>query len=81
MESSGPPDSGLAVYLGLCATSIWLLTGLWLPFDWGRYTLPMLVLVPSFYAAGAAFLLDVARTRRPRAQRVSPAQNSSYVVE
>ena len=81
VESSGPPDPELAVYLGLCATSMWLLTGLWLPFDWGRYTLPMLVLVPGFYAAGAAFFLDLARTRRPRAQRAACAQNASYGVE
>ena len=60
---------------------MWLLTGLWVPFDWGRYTLPMLVLVPGFYAAGAAFLLDVARTRQPRAQRSSPVPNPSYRVE
>ncbi len=60
---------------------MWLMTGLWLPFDWGRYYLPVLVLVPSFYAAGAALVLEVARTRRPRAQQDSHVQNASYAVE
>ncbi|MEE8475591.1 MAG: glycosyltransferase family 39 protein, partial [Myxococcota bacterium] len=77
----GTSDRELAVYLGLSATSMWLMTGLWLPFDWNRYYLPILVLVPSFYAAGAALVLEVARTRRPRAQQDSHVQNASYAVE
>ena len=43
-----------------------LLSGLWLPFRWGRYALPTLLLLPSFYVAGAQLLLSIARTRTER---------------
>ncbi len=48
-------EAGRAL-LALIASS-WLVTGLWLPFDWPRYYLPIQVLTPPLYAAAIAAAL------------------------
>lgn len=48
---------------------LFLFVSLWLPFDWGRYYLPILVLMPVIYTAGIAELLDVGHGENPRGPR------------
>jgi 4-amino-4-deoxy-L-arabinose transferase-like glycosyltransferase len=77
----GIGDSGrsreLAAYTVLCASTMVVFTGLWLPFVWWRYFLPPLLLMAPLYAAGGAFLLSVAATRVPRLPRGSSANQSA----
>ena len=57
-----------AGYVALCALCMLAVSGLWLPFRWGRYALPTLLLLPSFYVAAAALLVEIAGRRAPRSR-------------
>ena len=43
-----------------------IVSGLLLPFRWGRYALPTLLLLPPFYVAAAQLLSSVVRGRTQR---------------
>ncbi len=68
------------MYTVLCAASMIVATGLWLPFTWWRYFLPSLLLMAPLYAAGGAFLLSVAATRVPRGSSASQSAASPNSV-
>ncbi len=77
---TGPPSRELAVYLALIAGITTVATGLWLPFTWGRYYLPVLTLVAPFYAAGGAFLFSLAAARELRGKAPDASANSPAVA-
>ncbi len=58
-------DAGRALLALIGCT--WLLTGLWLPFDWPRYYLPLLVLTPALPVAALAAALRWFSAPRPDA--------------
>jgi hypothetical protein len=73
---SGPPSRALGAFAVLAAATTAVVTGLWLPFSWGRYFLPGLLVMAPLYAAGGAFLLSVAATRVPRGAPAETGQTS-----
>ncbi|MBI3182666.1 MAG: phospholipid carrier-dependent glycosyltransferase [Myxococcales bacterium] len=62
---------GAVGYQLLVALCFFVFTAVWLPFDWTRYYLPVLVLMPVVYVAGAAELGGLIDARR-RAPPVQP---------
>ncbi len=70
-DSAARREAGRAL-LALLAVS-WLVTGLWLPFDWPRYYLPIQVLTPALYAAAIAAALRWIGARRGSGRRGAPA--------
>jgi len=78
---TGPPSRELAVYLALIAGVMAVFTGLWLPFTWGRYYLPVLALVAPLYAAGGAFLFSLVASRELRGKAPDASASANNPAE
>ncbi len=66
LPTKGGPWLSAPGYLAACVLGMLLVSGFWLPFRWGRYALPTLLLLPPFYVAGAQLLSSIVRGRTMR---------------